>query len=125
MEATAKKTILRIEAWHGLMLLLLIAAVSASRILDPTALLMGGLFMGINFLLLGYGVAWLLEPLASGGRIKAGIGLLALKVVLFLALLSVLFLRFNFDAISFAVGFSTLLVAIVIETVRITVRTGI
>ncbi len=124
MGTNAKKTIFRIEAWHGLLLLVVLTAVSASKILDPTAILMGGLFMGINFLLLGYGVAWLLEPLASSGRIKAGIGLLALKVVIFLMLLSVLFFRFSLDAISFAVGFSTLLVAIVIETVLMTVRTG-
>ena len=124
METTAKKTILRIEAWHGLMLLLLIAAVSASKILDPIAILMGGLFIGINFLFLGYGVAWLLEPLASSGRIKAGIGLLTLKVLVFLMLLSVLFFRFNLDAVSFAVGFSTLLIAIVVETVRMTVKLG-
>lgn len=125
MEATAKKTILRIEGWHGLLLVLLLAVVYTRKMLDPTAILIGGLFMGINFLFLGYGVAWLLEPLASSGRIKAGIGLLALKVVIFLTLLSMLFFRFHLDAISFALGFSTLLVAIVIEAVRMTVRTEI
>jgi hypothetical protein len=96
-----------------------------SKLLDPTAILLGGVFMGLNFLLLGYGVASLLTPLASRGRIKAGIGLLVLKIIIFLGLLSTLFFRFDIDAISFAVGFSTLLVAIVFETIRATVKSGI
>ena len=125
MELTANKTILRIETWHGLMLAALFVAMWRSKILDPTGILVGGVFMGLNFLLLGYGVASLLTPLASRGRIKAGIGLLVLKIIIFLGVLSTLFFRFNIDAISFAVGFSTLLVAIVFETVRATVKSGI
>jgi hypothetical protein len=80
MELTANKTILRIETWHGLMLTALFAAGWTSKVLDPTAILIGGVFMGLNFLLLGYGVASLITPLASRGRIKAGIGLLVLKI---------------------------------------------
>jgi hypothetical protein len=38
--------------------------------------------------------------------------------MLFLGLLSLVFFKFGMDAISFAVGFSTLLVAIVIEAMR-------
>lgn len=124
MELTANKTILRIELWHGLMLVALFAAVWKSRLLDPTAILVGGVFMGLNFLLLGYGVASLITPLATRGRIKVGIGLLVLKIFVFLGLLSTLFFRFNIDGISFAVGFSTLLVAIVVETIRATVKSG-
>jgi hypothetical protein len=125
MELTAKKTILRIETWHGLMLAALFVAVWRSKVLDPMAILIGGVFMGLNFLLLGYGVASLVTPLASRGRIKTGIGLLVLKIIIFLGLLSTLFFRVNIDPISFAVGFSTLLVAIVFETVRATVKSGI
>ena len=124
MELTANKTILRIETWHGLMLTALFAVGWTSRVLQPTAILIGGVFMGLNFLLLGYGVASLIAPLASRGRIKAGIGLLVLKIFLFLGLLSTVFFRFNIDAISFAVGFSTLLVAIVVESIRTTVKSG-
>jgi hypothetical protein len=87
-------------------------------------MLLGGLFMGINFLLLCYGVAWILTPLAGRGRVKAGVALLALKVVLFLALLSLLFFKLGLDAISFALGFSTLLVAIVIEAIRSGISLG-
>lgn len=125
MELTANKTILRIETWHGLMLAALFVAMWRSKVLDPMAILIGGLFMGLNFLLLGYGVASLITPLASRGRIKTGIGLLVLKIIIFLGLLSTLFFRVNIDPISFAVGFSTLLVAIVFETVRATVKSGI
>jgi len=74
--------------------------------------------MGVNFLLLSFGVAWMLTPLASKGRVKAGIGLLVLKIIFFLGLLSVAFFHFDFDPISFMLGFSTLLIAIVIEAVR-------
>jgi len=107
------------------MLAALFVAVWRSKVLDQMAILICGVFMGLNFLLLGYGVASLITPLASRRRIKTGIGLLVLKIIIFLGLLSTLFFRFNIDAISFAVGFSTLLVAIVFETVRATVKSGI
>jgi hypothetical protein len=122
MEAAARKTILRIELWHGLLLLMLLAALAPAKWVDPAALLVGGIFMGINFLLLSLGVAWLLTPLANNGRIKAGIGLLVLKIVIFLGLLTTLFFRFDLDAVSFALGFSTLILAIVVETLRRAVR---
>ena len=80
--------------------------------------------MGINFLLLSFGIAWVLAPLASKGRVKVGIGLLVLKIVFFLALLTTFFFRFHFDAISFALGFSTLIVAIVVEAVRRSLSIG-
>jgi len=118
MEAAAKRTILRIELWHTILLISLLATLGRSKFVDPTALIVGGVFMGVNFLLLSFGVAWVLTPLAGKGRVKAGVGLLVLKIIIFLALLSAVFFHFEFDAISFALGFSTLLVAIVIEAVR-------
>jgi hypothetical protein len=118
MEPAAKKTILRIELWHGILLLMLLAALGPTKLVDPAALLAGGIFMGINFLMLSFGVAWVLTPLAGKGRVKAGIGLLVLKIVIFLALLTTLFYRVELDAISFALGFSTLILAIVVETIR-------
>jgi hypothetical protein len=42
-----------------------------------------------------------------------------LKVVLILGLMAMVFFNFALDAISFAFGFSSLLVAIVIETMRL------
>ena len=121
MEAVANRTILRIELWHAALLLVLLGTLAPTQIVEPKAMFVGGLFMGINFLLLCYGVAWILTPLASRGRIKAGVALLVLKVVLFLGLISVVFFNFGLDAISFAFGFSTLLIAIVIEAVRSTI----
>jgi hypothetical protein len=118
MEAASKKTILRIELWHMVMLLALLVTLAPGKFVEPEGLLIGGLFMGINFLLLSYGVAWVLTPLAGKGRIKAGVGLLILKVAIFLALLATLFFRVQVDAISFALGFSTLLLAILVETIR-------
>jgi hypothetical protein len=124
METAAKKTILRIELWHTLLLLSLWVTLGPSKLVDPTALLIGGVFMGINFLLLSFGVALVLTPLAGKGRVKVGVGLLVLKIIIFLGLLTALFFRFDIDALSFALGFSTLIVAIVIETLRKTIALG-
>jgi hypothetical protein len=124
MQATAKKTILRIELWHIILLAALIGTLGRTNYLDPTALVAGGVFMGINFLLLGYGVAWVLTPLAGKGRVKAGVSLLVVKVAIFLGLLSTLFFHFQIDAVSFAAGFLTLVVAIIAETIRANFRLG-
>jgi hypothetical protein len=119
MVSAANRMILRIELWHAGLLLLLLGALAPARLVEPKAMLLGGLFMGINFFLLGYGVAWVLTPLASRKRIRAGVALLVLKVVLILGLMAMVFFNFALDAISFAFGFSSLLVAIVIETMRL------
>ncbi len=124
MEAASKKTILRIELWHVVMILALLVTLAPGKFVEPEGLLIGGLFMGINFLLLSYGVAWVLTPLAGKGRIKAGVGLLILKIAIFLALLATLFFRVQVDAISFALGFSTLLLAILVETIRTRMKLG-
>ena len=124
MEAAARKTILRIELWHLILLLGLLAILAPSKLIHAGALLAGGIFMGVNFLLLSFGVAWVLTPLAEKGRVKAGIGLLVLKILMFLALLTTLFFRVEIDAVSFALGFSTLIVAIVLESVRSAVHVG-
>lgn len=125
MEAAAKKTILRIELWQAILLVTLLVTLGRSNSLDPTALVIGGAFMAINFLLLSFGVAWVLTPLAGKGRVKAGVGLLVLKIVLFLGLLTTLFYRLDLDAISFAIGFSTLIFAILLEALRRMVKVGI
>ena len=124
MEAAARKTILRIELWHTLLLLGLWAILGPGKLIDPGAFLAGGIFMGVNFLLLSFGVAWVLTPLAGKGRVKAGVGLIVLKIIIFLAILTTLFFRFEFDAVSFALGFSTLIMAIVLESVRNAVHVG-
>jgi len=124
MEAASKKTILRIELWHVVMLLALLVTLAPGKFVEPEGLLIGGLFMGINFLLLSYGVAWVLTPLAGKGRVKAGVGLLILKIAIFLVLLATLFFRVQVDAISFALGFSTLLLAILVEAIRTRMKLG-
>lgn len=122
MLRAAKTTILRIELWHGLMLVLLLLTIGRGQLLDPKALLAGGGFMGVNFLLLGFSISWILAPLAGRGRVKLGVGLLVLKIVLFLGLLTAVFFRFNLDAISFAVGFSTLIVAVLVEAILTSIK---
>jgi hypothetical protein len=118
MQTAANKMIWRIELWHAVLLLGLLGFLAPVKLVEPTSMLLGGLFMGVNFLLLCYGVAWILTPLAGKGNVKAGVALLVFKVLLFLGLLSLVFFNFGMDAISFALGFSTLLVAIVIEAMR-------
>lgn len=107
--------VLRIELWHGLLVVVVLALLVPAGILEPWALLLGGLFMGVNFLLLGCGIRWLLTPFAAKGRLRAGIFFLLLKFVLFLGLVLALFLRVQLDVPSFAVGVTCLLVAIVME----------
>jgi hypothetical protein len=124
MESAAKKTILRIELWHGLIILALLGVLAPRKLIEPGALLVGGLFMGLNFLLLSFGVAWVLTPLAGRKRVKVGVTLLVLKIVMFLGLLLTLFFQFSIDAISFSVGFSSLLLAIVLEALRINLNLG-
>jgi hypothetical protein len=92
------------------------------RVVEPWALAAGGLFMGVNFFLLGCGILWVLAPLAERGRRKLGVFLLVLKFLIFLGLLTLLFFRFELDAVSFALGFSTLLIAILFEAFRATGR---
>jgi hypothetical protein len=118
MESAAKKTILRIELWHVFLLAALLVFLAPTRLIDSKSVLFGGLFMAVNFWLLSYGVAWVLRPLGSKGRVKAGVGLLVLKIVIFLGLLTTLFFRFNIDAVSFSLGVSTLILAILLEGLR-------
>lgn len=122
MEAASRKTILRIELWHVLMLLGLLVTLGPGKVVEPRGLLLGGLFMGVNFLFLSYGVAGVLTPLASRGRVRIGVGLLVLKIGIFLALLATLFFRVELDALSFTLGFSTLLLAIVLESIRTRIK---
>ncbi|HEU4344368.1 MAG TPA: hypothetical protein VFU31_22640 [Candidatus Binatia bacterium] len=118
MQSAAKKTIIRIELWHGFLLAVLLILLAPTRFIDSKSALLGGLFIGVNFWLLGYGVAWVLAPLGSKGRVKAGVGLLVLKSVVFLGLLTTLFFRFPIEALSFSLGVSTLIIAILLEALR-------
>ncbi|HEX6439751.1 MAG TPA: hypothetical protein VF182_21725 [Candidatus Binatia bacterium] len=110
-------TIVRIELWHGLLLLATALTLGQSRFIELKALLLGGVFMGVNFFLLGFGILWVLPPLASKGRVTAGVSLLILKIIFFLSLLTLLFFRFHIDGLSFALGVSTLILAIFVEAV--------
>jgi hypothetical protein len=118
MREAPKATILRIELWHAGMLLGVIAFLAPRHWVEPHAVLAGGVFMGVNFLLLSFGVASLLSGLGGTKRVKTGVVLLIIKMALFLGLLTLTFFKFTLDAISFSLGFSTLLLAIVIESVR-------
>ena len=108
--------LLRVLTWHALLLVLLLIGSQTMRALEPGALLLGGVFMGLNFGLLSLGIRWVLSPTASKKRQRVGMALLGLKLLLFLGLVSVLFFRMNLDGVSFIVGVSSLLVASVIAT---------
>lgn len=49
MEATARKAIIRIECWHAVLLAAMLVAFWRTTSIDATALIAGGVFMGINF----------------------------------------------------------------------------
>ena len=108
--------LLRVLTWHTLLLLLLLVGSQVTRALEPGALLLGGVFMGVNFGLLSLGIRWVLSPTASRKRQRLGMVLLSLKLLLFLGLVSVVFYRLDLDGVSFVVGVSSLLVASVIGT---------
>ena len=108
--------LLRVLAWHSLLLLLLLIGSQVMRALEPGALLLGGVFMGLNFGLLSVGIRWVLSPTASRKKQRLGMALLSVKLLLFLGLVSALFFRMNLDGVSFVVAVSSLLVASLIGT---------
>jgi hypothetical protein len=112
-----RSPVLWIEFCHGLLLLALFVLLVPIRVLEPWALVLGGVFMGANFLFLSCGIHWVLTPFATKGRIRAGLFLLLLKFFLFLGVASALFQRLQLDAASFAVGISSLLAAVVMERI--------
>jgi len=107
--------IIRIELLHATLIAGLWLALVPAQIVKPWDLLAGAVFMAANFLLLSCGIRWVLTPYAGKGRVRTGIALLILKMGLFLGLISVLLLRIQVDPLSFTVGFSSLLIAIVFE----------
>jgi len=107
--------VFRIELLHAMLVAGLWLALVPARLVQPWALFAGAVFMGINFLLLSCGIKWVLTPFAGKGRVRTGILLLILKMGLFLGLVSALLLRVQMDPLSFTLGFSSLLIAIVVE----------
>jgi hypothetical protein len=101
----------RVELWHGLLVLALLALTPLEWV-EPGGLLLGGVFMGVNFLLLAVGVRWVIAPFASKGRVRAGIFLLVFKFFFLLGASWVLLTRISPDAISFAVGVNCLILAL-------------
>ena len=109
--------VIRIELIHFLLVLGLWGTLLPTRLVEPAALFIGAVFMAVNFLLLSFGIYWTLTAFAATGRVRMGIGLLVLKLVLFLGLLSILLFRVQLDPLSFTLGFSSLLVAILMDRV--------
>jgi hypothetical protein len=110
-------TVVRIELLHVAFVALLAVALVPMRWVYPGSLVIGALFMGVNFLLLSSGIRWVLTPFAGRGRVRSGVTLLILKMALFLGALSLLLTRVSLDPLSFTLGFSSLLAAILLERV--------
>jgi hypothetical protein len=88
---------------------------------EPISLLAGGAVMGANFALLRLMVGYVCAPAADQQRPRRAalaIAAFVLKFSLFLGLLAAMFLRLPIAAMSFAVGATMLIVAIVIEALR-------
>lgn len=107
--------VMRIELCHGLLLLALIVFSVAAHMLEPKAVFLGGLFMGVNFLFLAMGIRWILTPGATKKRIRAGAILLGLKLLLIMGFISLLFFRFNLDGVSFGLGVTSLLIGSIMD----------
>jgi hypothetical protein len=114
---TLGATVWHIELLHAVLVAALWMTLVPARIVETKSLFIGAAFMGINFLLLGCGIHWALTPFAGKGRVKTGITLLVMKMILFLGLVSVLLFRFRLDPLSFALGITTLLFAIICERI--------
>ena len=106
--------------------LALLAATSGvayiTRWMEPRSVLLGGAVMGVNFLLLRLITNLLLpDALEPGrrGRTALAIAAFVLKFGLFLGLLAALFWRVPIAGMSFAAGVTLLLVACVVEAVRV------
>ena len=110
-------TVVRIELVHVALIAALWLALAPAKAVEPVSLLAGGLFMGVNFLLLSSGIRWVLTPFAGKGRVRSGVILLVLKLALFLGAISLLLTRVRLDALSFTLGFSSLLAAVLIDRV--------
>jgi len=110
-------TVLRIEVVHVVLVTAIWVAFFSTNIVESKSLLLGGLFMVVNFLLLTFGIRLVLAPFAGRGRIKTGVALLVLKMILFLGGTSVLLFRVRLDPLSFALGFTCLLIAITFERI--------
>jgi len=108
-------TVVRIELLHVVLIAALWLALAPMKAVDSASLLAGGLFMGINFLLLSSGIRWVLTPFAGKGRVRSGVVLLIVKMALFLGAISLLLTRVSLDPLSFTLGFSSLLAAILTE----------
>ena len=115
---TVSYPIFQVVLWHGAMVGAVFVVLVPLGVLEPYSLVIGGLFMGVNFLLLGLGIRWVLTPFAGKGKVRSGVFLLIVKLVLFLGLLSAFFLKFPIDAMSFALGVTCLLVAVVAHGLR-------
>jgi hypothetical protein len=111
---SSTRFVARVEMWNCAIVLVLAAIATTTSTMDPLALLAGGIFMGVNFLLLGTGVRWIISPNMSKKRRRIGMSLLVLKLFLFLGLISTVFVQIKLDVVSFIVGVSSLLVASVI-----------
>ena len=109
--------VVRIESLHAGLIAGLCLALAPLRVVEPRSLVVGGLFMGVNFLLLSLGIRWVLTPFAGKGRIRTGILLLVLKMGLFLGVIAALFWRVHLDPLSFTLGFSSLLAAIFVDRI--------
>ena len=107
--------VVRIELYHSLLLAGLIAFSFIAPMLEPKAVLLGGVFMGVNFLLLSVGIRWILTPTTTDKRIRAGVILLGLKLLLILGFISMLFLHFSLDGMSFGLGVTSLLIASIVD----------
>jgi len=107
--------VLRVEGWHVLLALGLVVTLAPLNVLEPLGLLSGALFMGVNFLLLAYGIRWIITPFANKGKVRAGICLLVFKFLFLLGALWLLLTQISADEISFAVGVTCLIVAILAD----------
>ena len=111
----APMTIGQIEWLHWGLLVVAVGVAFLIPGASPASVAAGGAFMGANVNLMKHLLRRVLQP-GGESRVGIAIGLLVLKLGLFLGLLLLLFRRISIDGLSFAGGATVFLVAAVLGT---------
>lgn len=106
-----------IERLHLGLLAAAACAVYLTGWLSPASVLLGGLVMLINLRVLSALVARMLSP-GAAARPALVIALMLAKLGLFIAAIALLVWRLPIDALGFALGATTLLIAITLSSLR-------
>jgi hypothetical protein len=106
----------QIQMTHAVVVTAAATLAAVSGVASGWGVFLGGAVMGVNFWIMRKFFGYLLSPDASR-RAASVVALGIAKQLLLFGLVSLLFWRVDLDAVAFAIGITTLLVACVAVTV--------